>query len=79
MDCSPLGSSVHGIILVRILEWVAIPFSRGIFLTQGLKKCTINVMQLNHLETIGFSFSVLGKIVFHETGCLCSKYWGTLV
>ena len=27
--CSPLGSSVHGILQVRILEWVAIPFSRG--------------------------------------------------
>ena len=28
MDCSPLGSSVHGIIQARIPEWVAIPFSR---------------------------------------------------
>ena len=31
MDCSPLGSSVHGILQARILEWVAIPFSRGSF------------------------------------------------
>ena len=29
MDCNPLGSSVHGIIQARILEWVAISFSRG--------------------------------------------------
>ena len=29
MDCSPPGSSVHGILQVRILEWVAMPFSRG--------------------------------------------------
>ena len=29
MDCSLLGSSVHGILWVRILEWVSIPFSRG--------------------------------------------------
>ena len=29
MDCSPPGSSVHGISQARILEWVAIPFSRG--------------------------------------------------
>ena len=29
MDCSPPGSSVHGILQVRILEWVAIRFSRG--------------------------------------------------
>ena len=29
MEFSPPGSSVHGILQVRILEWVAIPFSRG--------------------------------------------------
>ena len=29
MDCSPPGSSIHGTLQVRILEWVAIPFSRG--------------------------------------------------
>ena len=28
MDCSPPGSSVHGISQARILEWIAIPFSR---------------------------------------------------
>ena len=28
MDYSPLGSSVYGILQARILEWVAIPFSR---------------------------------------------------
>ena len=27
--CTPPGSSVHGILLARILEWVASPFSRG--------------------------------------------------
>ena len=29
VDCSPPGSSVHGILQARVLEWVAIPFSRG--------------------------------------------------
>ena len=29
MDCNLPGSSVHGILQARILEWVAIPFSRG--------------------------------------------------
>ena len=29
MDCRLPGSSVHGILQARILEWVAIPFSRG--------------------------------------------------
>ena len=29
MDCSLPGSSVHGILQARILEWVTISFSRG--------------------------------------------------
>ena len=29
MDCSPPGSCVHGILQARILEWVAMPYSRG--------------------------------------------------
>ena len=36
MDSNPPGSSVHGILQARILEWGAISSSRGIFLTQGL-------------------------------------------
>ena len=36
MDCSLPSSSVHGILQARILEWVAVPFSGGIFPTQGL-------------------------------------------
>ena len=31
MDCIPPGSSVHGMLQARILEWVAISFSRGSF------------------------------------------------
>ena len=29
VDCSPPGSYIHGILQARILEWVAISFSRG--------------------------------------------------
>ena len=29
MDCSPPGSSVHGFLQATILEWVAMPSSRG--------------------------------------------------
>ena len=36
VDCSPPGSSVHGVLQARILEWVAIPFFQGIFSTQEL-------------------------------------------
>ena len=29
MECSLPGSSVHGVLQARVLEWVAIPFFRG--------------------------------------------------
>ena len=35
MDCNLRGCSVHGMLQAKILEWVAISYSRGIFLTQG--------------------------------------------
>ena len=31
MDCSPPGSSIHGIFQARVLEWGAIAFSDGVF------------------------------------------------
>ena len=42
MDCTPPGSSVRGILQTRILEWVAIPFSRGSSRTRDrtLASCT---------------------------------------
>ena len=41
MDCSPPGSSVRGIFQARILEWVAISSSGGIFPIQGLNQCLL--------------------------------------
>ena len=35
VDYSPPGNSVRGILQGRTLQWLAIPFSRGIFPTQG--------------------------------------------
>ena len=46
MDCSPPGSSVHGIFQARILEQVAISFSRGIFPTQGLNPHLLSCRQI---------------------------------
>ena len=37
MDWSPPDSSVHGTFQTRILEWVAISFSRGIFPNPGIE------------------------------------------
>ena len=38
-DCSPPGSSVHGILQARILEWVAMPSSRGSSQPRGKNPC----------------------------------------
>ena len=35
MECNPPDSSVHVILQARILEWVAMPFSRGSFPPRG--------------------------------------------
>ena len=44
MDCIPPGSSVRGIFQARILEWVAISSSRGIFLIQGSNPCLLRLL-----------------------------------
>ena len=55
MDYMLPGSSVHGILQARILEWVVIPFSRGIFPTQGLKlgllHCREILYHMSHQES----------------------------
>ena len=53
-DYSPTGSYVHGILLARILEWVAMASSRGIFPTQGLNPGLLHCRQiLYHLSHQG--------------------------
>ena len=64
-------NTVHGILQARILEWVAFPFSRGIFPTQGsnpgLLNCRQILYQLSHegspriLEWVDISFSRKGS------------------
>ena len=48
----PPASSIHGIVQSRVLEWIAISFSRGIFLTQGsnpgLLHCRQTLYCLSH-------------------------------
>jgi len=67
MDYGLPGSSVHGILQARILEWVADPFFRGIFPTQrlnpGLPHCRGILYCLSHhgspskLEWVAYPFS----------------------
>ena len=56
VNCSPPSSSVHGILQARILEWVAIFFSKGNFLLQEEVSLTgkfiliINDTNMNKIE-----------------------------
>ena len=65
MDCSPPGSSVHGILQARILEWVAISFSRE------CRSCYYSSLQMRRLRQRGGAFSMvsqveLGVLYFHD-------------
>ena len=65
MDCSPPGSSVLGIFQARILEWVAVSFSRG----------SIQFRDWTHISCIG------RRILYHcatweaplKSLCICRK------
>ena len=58
LDCSPPGSSVHGTLQARILEWVAMPSSRGVFPTQGLNLCLLHLL---HWQVGFLPLASLGK------------------
>ena len=62
MDCSPLGSSVHGILQARILECIAISFSRGIFPTQGQNPHLLHLLCLLHWQADSLPLSKLESL-----------------
>ena len=61
VDCSLPGSSIHGILQVRVLEWVAFPFSRGSSQTQelnlGLLHCRQILYHLSHQGSLITDFN----------------------
>ena len=58
MDCSPPGSSVHGILQARILEWVSMPSSRG---SSWPRDRTCICLPLLHCRHILYPVSYLGS------------------
>ena len=70
MDCSLPGSSVHGIFQARILEWVAITFSKGIFPTQGLnlglQHCRSVLYHLSHQGSPRWPSGIQGEQDFYS-------------
>ena len=66
MDCSLPGCSVHEILQARILEWVAIPFSRGYSWRSntGIPHCKWILYHLSHQGS--------PLLVGHEHKCVFS-------
>ena len=53
MDCSPPGSSIHGILQARILKWVVLFFSRGSSLPRDRTRASCIVADYLPSEPIG--------------------------
>ena len=66
MDCSPAGSSVHGILQARILEWIAMSHSR--VSSQPRDQSCISYMSCVYFNNFFFSFlkSPLSQIRSHS-------------
>ena len=69
-DCSPPGSSVHGIFQARTLEWVTVSFSRGSSRPRDqthLLHCILDSLPLSHqgspLMAIRIHINVLESLV----------------
>ena len=58
VDCSPPGSSVHGILQARILEWVAVPSSRGSSQPRNTNPCLLCLL---HCRQVLYPLSHLGS------------------
>ena len=44
--CNPMDYTVHGILQARILEWVAVPFSRGSFQPRDQTQGSLKIFKL---------------------------------
>ena len=58
MDCNSPASSVHGISQIRILQWVALSYPRGILPTQGSNS---SLLRLLHWQAYSLPLVLPGK------------------
>ena len=69
MDCSSPGSSVHGILQARILEWVATPFYPGIEPTSLTSPALAG--ELYHWSQVGSLITLSTPLQYHQLVCIC--------
>ena len=76
MDCSPPGSSVHGILQARILEWAAMAFSRR-FSQYRDRTCVSRLLrwQVGSLPLVPLGSPIFTLVRFNSvsniTVCVC--------
>ena len=73
MDCSPPGSSVHGILQARILEWVAMASSRG-----SSQPSNLFLLDLLHWQVGSLPLCHLGSP--NQVSCIAGRFfieWAT--
>ena len=84
VDCSLPGSTVHGIFPSRILEWVAIPFSRGFSWSRDWTCISFIAGRVFTTEPPGSTPLVLLQTKSTESAvhiflvCLCASYFPSL-
>ena len=64
-DCNLPGSSVYGILQAKLLEWVAIPSSRGSS-HQGIEPTSLK----SPASAVGFVFVFLFFVLFFTTSAI---------
>ena len=81
VDCSPPGSSIHGIFQARVLEWGAIAFSRGVLINPGIEPRSLTLQmdslpaepQVKYKNTEVGSLSLLQQLFLTQ-----ESNWGLL-
>ena len=73
-DCSPPGSSVHGIFQARVLEWGAIAFSKGFVNLQ--ERCQLVYHLTCGLEQGETSFQALSQSCWQDSVLHGLLHWG---
>ena len=70
----PPGSSVHGILWARILEWVVISFSRGIFPTQGSNPGLLHCRRILYHLRYHWCWTLISAVASRAQGCCSTSY-----
>ena len=81
MDCSLWGSSIHGIFQARVLDWVAVSFSRGSHWPKDWTQVSSIASCLSHQGSSSYKGSPVGgeRLVNSMLNICCNSCNGTIL